>query len=177
MPPIQIAATARPSSAPALTRQSFEQAREPNAMAFASAVAALSARPHARSSCACARRRPRMGALETPVKEDVRTRLNRLLTLTPDVAPASESEGKRQRVDPGKEYKVLIFNDEANSKDYVARVLARVIPGLSPEAAWAIMQKAHRDGSAVVGVWVFEVSEGYCESLRNNGLRSDIQPV
>lgn len=126
---------------------------------------------------ACARRRPRMGALEAPVKDDVRTRLNKLLTITPDAAPATESDRVKQRVDPGKQYKVLIFNDESNSKDYVANVLVRCIPALSKEAAWAIMNKAHKDGSAVVGIWVFEVSEGYCEMLRSNGLRSDIQPV
>lgn len=116
-----------------------------------------------------------MGALDAPVKDDVRTSLNNLLSLTPTATPKTDSSRVRQAVDPGRHYKVLIFNDEKNSKDYVTRVLLKVIPGLRPEAARAIMQKAHTDGKAVVGVWVFEISEGYCDMLRNNGLRSDIE--
>lgn len=121
------------------------------------------------------RRRPRMAALEAPVKEDLRSKLNNLLSMTPSAPPATESDRVKQKVDPGRHYKVLIFNDETNSKDFVTRVLLKVIPGLTPEAARSIMQKAHTDGKAVVGVWIFEISEGYCDMLRNNGLRSDIE--
>lgn len=81
----------------------------------------------------------------------------------------------RQKVDPGRHYKVLIFNDEHHAKEYVTRVLLKVIPGLTPQSATAIMHKAHTEGKAVVGVWIFEISEGYCDMLRNNGLRSDIE--
>ena len=116
-----------------------------------------------------------MAALDAPVKEDLRSKLNNLLSMTPSVAPETESARVKQKVDPGKHYKVLIFNDEKNDKDYVTRVLLRVIPGLSPEAARAIMSKAHTDGKAVVGVWIFEVSEGYCDMIRSNGIRSDIE--
>lgn len=52
-----------------------------------------------------------------------------------------------------------------------------VVPGLTQEGAWAIMSKAHKDGQAVVGIWIFEISEGYCEMLRSNGLRSAIEEV
>lgn len=116
-----------------------------------------------------------MAALEAPVKEDVRTKLNNLLSMTPSAPPKTASDRVRQKVDPGRHYKVLIFNDEANSKEYVTRVLLKVVPGLSPEAAKRIMQKAHTDGKAVVGVWIFEISEGYCDMLRTNGLRSDLE--
>lgn len=116
-----------------------------------------------------------MGALDAPVKDDVRTSLNNLLSLTPTATPETDPGRVRQAVDPGRHYKVLIFNDETNSKDYVTRVLLKVIPGLTPESAKAIMQKAHTQGKAVVGIWIFEISEGYCDMLRNNGLRSDIE--
>lgn len=116
-----------------------------------------------------------MAALDAPVKEDVRTKLNNLLAMTPSAPPQTEPDRVRQKVDPGRHYKVLIFNDENHSKDYVTRVLLKVVPGLTPKQAWAIMQKAHTNGKAVVGIWVFEISEGYCDMLRSNGLRSDME--
>lgn len=116
-----------------------------------------------------------MAALDAPVKEDVRTKLNNLLSLTPTMTPETEAARIKQRVDPGKHFKVLIYNDEAHSKEYVTRVLLMVVPGLTPQAAHAIMQKAHTSGKAVVGIWIFEISEGYCDMLKSNGLRSDIE--
>lgn len=116
-----------------------------------------------------------MAALDTPVKQDIRQKLNNLLTLTAE--PNTEAERVREKVDPGRMFKVFIFNDEANSKDYVTRVLLKVVPGLTQEQAWAVMTKAHTDGKAVVGIWIFEISEGYCDMLRTNGLRSDIEAV
>lgn len=142
-------------------------------MAFVNAVP-IFAPSAARTSAVC-RRRPRMAALDAPVKEDLRTRLNNLLSVTPSAPPEEEATRVRQKVDPGKHYKVLIFNDETHSKDFVAKVLLKVIPGLTQDAAWKIMNEAHTKGRAVVGVWIFEISEGYCDMLRSNGLRSDIE--
>lgn len=120
-------------------------------------------------------RRPRMAALEAPVKEDVRTALNKLFAATPSASADTETSKVRQKVDPGKFFKVLIFNDETHTKDFVTKVLLKVVPALTPNAANAIMNKAHSSGKAIVGVWIFELSEGYCDMLRNNGLRSDIE--
>ncbi len=124
----------------------------------------------------CGRRRPRMAGVEAPVKEDVRTRLNRLLTLTPTVDV--ETEGRKARSnDPGKEFKVMLINDEQNSREYVTRVLTRVIPGLDDAAAWQIMQKAHTDGAAVVGIWLAEQAEFYADQLKSHNLRASITPA
>lgn len=121
------------------------------------------------------RRRPRMAALEAPTKQDLRSKLNNLLSMTPTTTPETDPDRVKQNVDPGRHYHVLIFNDEHNSKEFVTRVLLKVVPGLTPEAASAIMQKAHTSGRAIVGTWIFEISEGYCDMLRSNGLRSDIE--
>lgn len=144
-------------------------------MAFLTPLQVRSVATVQHNAKAVCRRRPRMAALDAPVKEDLRTKFNNLLAKTPTASPDTESTRARQKVDPGKFYKVLIFNDEMHTKDYVTKVLLKVVPGLTPEAAYAIMQKAHTNGKAVVGVWIFEISEGYCDMLRNNGLRSDIQ--
>lgn len=126
---------------------------------------------------ATCRRRPRMAALEAPVKEDIRTKLNNLLATTPSASPATDPDRVKQKVDPGKHYKVLLINDEMHSKDFVTRILLKVIPGLTQDAAARIMMHAHSKGRAVVGVWIFEISEGYCDLLRTNGLVSDIEEV
>ena len=38
-----------------------------------------------------------------------------------------------------------------------------------------VMQKAHKNGMAVVGIWLFELAEAYCERLKSGGLISDIE--
>lgn len=143
-------------------------------MAFVKPIVTPRTTSRSHSNAVC-KRRPRMAALEAPVKEDVRTKLNNLLKMTPTATPATETGSVKQKVDPGKHYKVLIFNDEHNSREFVTRALLKVIPGLSPDQARARMNEAHTKGKAIVGIWVFELSEGYCDMLRNNGLRSDIE--
>jgi len=86
-----------------------------------------------------------------------------------------KSESKTQG-DPGKPYKVLLFNDETHTKQYVLETLLRVIPGMTQDQAVGIVETAHTTGSAVVGVWIFELAEAYCDGLRSNGLGSDIEP-
>lgn len=142
-------------------------------MAFVNLLPVL--KSGASSESVSCRRRPRMAALDAPVKEDLRSKLNSLLAATPSAAPVTDPDRVKQKVDPGKHYKVLIFNDETHSKDFVTRVLLKVIPGLTQDAAWKIMNEAHTRGRAIVGIWIFEISEGYCDMLRNNGLRSDIE--
>ena len=59
-------------------------------------------------------------------------------------------------------------------REYVARVLCGSIPGLSQADAYLVMQKAHKNGMAVVGVWVFEMAEAYCDKLKSGGLISSV---
>jgi ATP-dependent Clp protease adapter protein ClpS len=56
------------------------------------------------------------------------------------------------------------------SREFVARVLVQTIPELQQADAYVVMQKAHKQGMAVVGVWVFEIAEAYCASLKSGGL-------
>jgi ATP-dependent Clp protease adaptor protein ClpS len=124
-----------------------------------------------------ARRPARAAALDAPVKEDVRTSLERLFSLPSPGEPVTDPEKVRVRTDPGKMYKVMLFNDEGNERSYVARVIQKVCPEISAEEAWAIMMKAHKDGSAVVGIYSFEHAEMVCQMLRDNGLLSEIAEV
>ena len=86
----------------------------------------------------------------------------------PQLAP-TEPKGDKQS-QKGKKYKLLLFNDNVNKREYVAKVLTTTIPDFSQADAYVVMQKAHQSGMAVVGVWVFELAEAYCDGLKARAL-------
>ena len=90
----------------------------------------------------------------------------------PDLAPASPD--MKSSLGKAKKYKLLLFNDNVNRREYVAKVLVGSVPDLTQADAYVIMQKAHKSGMAVVGVWVLEVCEAYCDLLRNGGLIASV---
>lgn len=55
-------------------------------------------------------------------------------------------------------YKVIILNDDYTPMEFVVHVLERVFH-LSHEKAFEIMLTVHLKGSAVVGVFTFEIAE------------------
>lgn len=88
-------------------------------------------------------------------------------------------------------YKVLLHNDNHNSREYVVRVLVKVVDCLSLDEAVSVMQVyfifsvffallfhqlAHETGIALVTACAQEEAELYCQGLRNNGLTSTIEP-
>lgn len=58
----------------------------------------------------------------------------------------------------------------AHRREYVARILVASVPEFTQADAYRVMQQAHQNGMAVVGVWVFEVAEAYCDKLKQGGL-------
>lgn len=78
--------------------------------------------------------------------------------------------------DPTRRYRVYLFNDNMQTKEYVTAVLEAVVPDLDRRQAKAIMEMAHNNGKACVGVWVGEHAECICGGLRGAGLNSDMTP-
>ncbi|GAB0493041.1 hypothetical protein MMPV_004313 [Pyropia vietnamensis] len=78
--------------------------------------------------------------------------------------------------DPTRRYRVFLFNDNMQTKEYVTAVLEAVVPDLDRRQAKAIMEMAHNTGKACVGVWVGEHAECICGGLREAGLNSDMTP-
>jgi len=74
-------------------------------------------------------------------------------------------------------YQVLLHNDEVNRREYVVKVLLKIVPTLTMDDAVNIMNEAHFNGMAAVIICAQEEAEEYCEGLRNNGLVSTIEPV
>ncbi len=55
-------------------------------------------------------------------------------------------------------YKVILLNDDYTPMDFVIHILERFF-GKNSEEAIKIMLQVHNDGSAVCGVYTFEVAE------------------
>jgi ATP-dependent Clp protease adaptor protein ClpS len=73
-------------------------------------------------------------------------------------------------------YRVLLHNDDYNSMEYVVQVLMTTVPSLTQPQAVSIMMEAHSNGLALVITCALEHAEFYCETLKNHGLTSTIEP-
>jgi len=67
-------------------------------------------------------------------------------------------------------WRVIVLNDNHNTFDGVASALARVIPGVSLDQGYAIADKIHNAGQAIVWTGMKETAEHYWEQLRDEGL-------
>jgi ATP-dependent Clp protease adaptor protein ClpS len=70
----------------------------------------------------------------------------------------------------GGAWRVIVLNDNHNTFDGVASALARVIPGVSLDQGYAIADKIHNTGRAIVWSGMREPAEHYWEQLRDAGL-------
>jgi ATP-dependent Clp protease adaptor protein ClpS len=70
----------------------------------------------------------------------------------------------------GGRWKVIVRNDNHNTFDHVASTLARVIPGVTLDGGYALAERIHSSGLAIVWSGDREVAELYWESLRDAGL-------
>ncbi|NEP46946.1 MAG: ATP-dependent Clp protease adapter ClpS [Okeania sp. SIO2H7] len=77
---------------------------------------------------------------------------------------------------PAPRYRVLLHNDEFNSMEYVVQVLLQTVPSLTQPQAVSIMMEAHTNDIALVITCALEHAEFYCETLKNHGLTSTIEP-
>lgn len=77
---------------------------------------------------------------------------------------------------PAPRYRVLLHNDDFNTMEYVVQTLMAVVAGITQPQAVNIMMEAHTNGMALVIVCALEPAEFYCETLKNHGLTSTIEP-
>jgi ATP-dependent Clp protease adaptor protein ClpS len=74
------------------------------------------------------------------------------------------------RGDLGGHWRVIVLNDNHNTFDGVAAALSRVIPGVSLDEGYAIADKIHNTGQAIVWSGQKEPAEHYWEQLSEAGL-------
>jgi ATP-dependent Clp protease adaptor protein ClpS len=70
----------------------------------------------------------------------------------------------------GGAWRVIVLNDDHNTFDHVAQTLARYIPGVDLQSGFAIADRIHNKGQAIVWSGHQEQAELYWEQLREAGL-------
>ncbi|MDQ6914382.1 MAG: ATP-dependent Clp protease adaptor ClpS [Actinomycetota bacterium] len=70
----------------------------------------------------------------------------------------------------GGAWRVIVRNDNHNTFDHVASTLASFIPGVTLDQGYAMADKIHTTGLAVVWSGSREPAELYWEQLRDAGL-------
>lgn len=65
---------------------------------------------------------------------------------------------ERAKTAPPRMYKVILFNDDYTTMDFVIEVLERFF-AMNRERALQIMLKVHNEGSAVCGVYSYDIAE------------------
>ena len=70
----------------------------------------------------------------------------------------------------GGSWRVIVRNDDHNTFDHVAQTLASTIPGVTLDQGFAIADRIHRSGLAIVWTGHKELAEHYWEILAQAGL-------
>ena len=70
----------------------------------------------------------------------------------------------------GDRWRVIVLNDDHNTFDGVASALARTISGMSLDQGYAMADRIHNSGRAVVWSGPKEPAELYWEQLKGSGL-------
>jgi ATP-dependent Clp protease adaptor protein ClpS len=70
----------------------------------------------------------------------------------------------------GGNWRVIVLNDNHNTFDGVANALSRILPGVTLDQGYAIADKIHNTGQAIVWSGLKETAEHYWEQLREAGL-------
>jgi ATP-dependent Clp protease adaptor protein ClpS len=70
----------------------------------------------------------------------------------------------------GGAWRVIVRNDDHNTFDHVAGTLAKLIPGIDVNRGYAIADRIHSAGLAIVWTGHKELAEHYWDQLRDAGL-------
>lgn len=70
----------------------------------------------------------------------------------------------------GGSWRVIVKNDDHNTFDHVAAVLARYIPGITLQSGYGYADRIDQAGQAMVWSGHREPAELYWEQLRDSGL-------
>ena len=70
----------------------------------------------------------------------------------------------------GGSWRVIVLNDDHNTFDHVASCLARYIPGVTIDGGYALADRIHASGRAIVWSGQKEPAELYWEQLKDAGL-------
>lgn len=98
----------------------------------------------------------------------------------PDIVEVTKGQTKAQVKEPPM-FRVILFNDDYTTKEFVVEILVLVFHKSAAEAT-ALMWQVHRHGSGVAGVYAREIAETKATTVttlaRENGfpLKVGIEP-
>ncbi|KAL7428359.1 hypothetical protein ACHAXM_001242 [Skeletonema potamos] len=99
--------------------------------------------------------------------------LDRPLTTLPSIESNPTRHDHSEQQSPNSDWILRIYNDNINTREYVAVCLVQVV-GLCESRAYYTMQDAHDNGIAKVGEYNQEVAECYEEQLVERGIMCDV---
>ncbi len=88
----------------------------------------------------------------------------------PTLTPPKERLDRGTGSGIGREWRVIVLNDDHNTFDGVARALAAVLPGIDFDAGMRLANAIHNTGLAIVWSGDREHAELYWEQLAGRGL-------
>lgn len=73
-------------------------------------------------------------------------------------------------------YRVIMYNDDCHTFDFVIDLLSRTISNMTQSKAEAHAMEIHTAGASIVTVEPFEIAEFYCEVFSEGGMKASIEP-
>jgi ATP-dependent Clp protease adaptor protein ClpS len=71
-----------------------------------------------------------------------------------------------EHIDEPHAYRVIMFNDDYTTKEFVVQVLVLIFHK-TDEEAFLLMEKIHKTGSAIVGVYAYDVAATYIALVKS----------
>ncbi|MDR1748442.1 MAG: ATP-dependent Clp protease adaptor ClpS [Spirochaetaceae bacterium] len=65
------------------------------------------------------------------------------------------------------QYRIILFNDDYTTKDFVVAVLKNIFHKSSEDAV-TLMEEVHKKGRAIIGVYVYDIAATRVEQVRSN---------
>mmetsp|Transcript_140 Transcript_140/g.327 ORF Transcript_140/g.327 Transcript_140/m.327 type:complete len:167 (+) Transcript_140:210-710(+) len=112
-----------------------------------------------------------LDGLSTPASSNDSIVLDRPSTIERQKQEKPDSTDRE--MDPNGDWILRIYNDNINTREYVAVCLVQIV-GVCETRAYHTMQDAHHNGIAKVGEYNQEVAECYEEQLNERGIMCDV---
>ena len=75
-------------------------------------------------------------------------------------------EKREHKIQTPKLYRVVLLNDDYTTMDFVIKILEQVFQK-GPAEAFRLMMQIHTQGSAICGIYTYEIAETKVDTIRN----------
>ena len=82
-------------------------------------------------------------------------------------------DGQRYKMEPPKKYKVILYNDDYTSMEFVVQILEQLFHKSKVQAT-EIMLSVHNSGKGVAGVYTKEIAETKCSQVKATSIQYEV---